>query len=516
MSFTRAIILGIALLVAAGTALFGGALSDAPPLRIGDVLRLNFPGEDAFNKDFQIDRAGSVELPEIGIMPIEGKPIPEATRLIREALARVYKNVDRLDISVKTRKLPITVLGYVKKPGPIELPSDANVQTALTEAGGLAQGAQLDKLQVRRKSKVLEFDYKKYLDSGDVAILPRLEPLDVVFVPASPLLGRVQTDKVDAVEKVGSTYAVQVFGAVAKPGRFEWSDGMTLFDILAHAGGPNARADTAHIKILKQADDHAQAVMFDLASFLSRGGSMNAVPKILAGYVVIVPELPLNPTDTKVNWVQQAPEQSIYVMGMVGVPGRYAFNNSMHFIDIIAAANGPTSTADLRNVRVSHRNARGSRVSKVDLARYFETGDDRLLPRVRPGDVIFVPDRNREWLDNSKESTIRVLGAVAKPGRYRFSDEMTLLDLLAEAGGPTRDAYQEKIIVVNMGCCSEQARAFNLVEFARTGDVARIPAIRAGDTVYIPDINQSDWYKISNALRDVVPIATVFALMRAF
>ncbi len=94
-------------------------------------------------------------------------------------------------------------------------------------------------------------------------------------------------------------------------------------------------------------------------------------------------------------------------------------------------------------------------MSKVNLARYFETGDDKLLPRVKPGDVIFIPDRNREWLDNPKESTVRVIGAVGKPGRYRFTDDMTLLDLLAEAGGPTDNALQSKIVVINV---SQQRR----------------------------------------------------------
>ncbi len=33
---------------------------------------------------------------------------------------------------------------------------------------------------------------------------------------------------------------------------------------------------------------------------------------------------------------------------------------------------------------------------------------------------------------------IRMLGAVHKPGRYRFHDSMTILDILAKAGGEDR------------------------------------------------------------------------------
>ncbi len=185
-----------------------------------------------------------------------------------------------------------------------------------------------------------------------------------------------------------------------------------------------------------------------------------------------MPSLPESPIDNKAKWVQLAKEDVIYIMGQVQIPGRYAFNKNMSFLDILSAANGPTQTADLRNVRVSHRGLPGSKVTQVNLAQYFATGDDKLLPRVKTGDVIFIPDRaNKEWFDDSKESTVRVLGAVARPGRYRFDNSMTLLDLLAEAGGPTSDAYQQKIVVVNLGCCREQARIFDLIQFAKTGDI---------------------------------------------
>ena len=49
--------------------------------------------------------------------------------------------------------------------------------------------------------------------------------------------------------------------------------------------------------------------------------------------------------------------------------------------------------------------------------------------------VFYIPEKDRIWLDQTKESTVRVLGAIHKPGRYPFNDTMTILDLLAQAGG---------------------------------------------------------------------------------
>lgn len=678
-----------------------GAQEDT--LRIGDVLAIDLPGEAALNKDFAIDRKGQILLPEIGAVKLAGKTLPEAGTLVREKLARVFRDLDRLTVTLKDRKLLVTVLGYVKTPGPVELTGDATIQMALNAAGGLAQGAQLDRMQLRRGKEILPFDYKKYLDSGDVSILPGLQPLDTIFVPASPLTGNVQIDfdgrtlaqagdgaedrtaikvfgevntpaifafkpgasavdmimraggvtrfasveqiriinqgkpivfnlqdyldtgdksrlpeiqkgatifvpkqveeirrgsltvyvmgevarpgafegkpgasfidilansggptrfadtrqirilradgkivmfdlvrfteaggsealppmlpgdaifvpeKTDTNEpswlKIPASRAIQVLGAVYKPGRFEWSDEMSLFDLIAQAGGPTARADLANLEVLRTDRDPATTERFDLGTFLEKGGDLARVPKLRAGYVVTVPELPQDPADNKAQWVRQAADRSIYIMGQVGAPGRYAFNEKLGFLDILGAANGPTGTADLRNLRISHRDGEGARVSKLDLARYFETGDESLLPKVRVGDVIFVPDRNRDWLEERKEDTVRVLGAISHPGRYRFTDDMTLLDLLAQAGGPTADAYQEKIIVVNLGCCQNEARIFNLVDFAKSGDVTRMPVVRVGDTVYVPSLSQSDWKIFMDDVRDAVSILSIFALV---
>ena len=167
----------------------------------------------------------------------------------------------------------------------------------------------------------------------------------------------------------------------------------------------------------------------------------------------------------------------------------------------------------MKNIRVSHRTQRGSRINKLDLALYFETGDDKLLPIVAPGDVIYVPARDCEWTEVKSEQTIRVLGAVGKPGRYNFDNSMTVLDLLTEAGGPTNAAWQEKIVVVNMVEGKQHAQSFNLVDFAKSGDFGRLPVIRAGGTVYIPSKDQSDWSLFMASVKDAVQVLSVVLLI---
>ncbi len=698
----RTLLVLVLLLLGAAPAWAQNGAAAQQRLNVGDVLQVLLPGEDAFANTFQIDREGRIDLPEAGPTELAGLTLRDARDKVRAALARHYRDLSRFNLVLRERKLLLSVFGYVKTPGPVELPATANVQQALAAAGGLAPGAQLDRLQLRRAGQEpVTFDYKRYLDTGDARLLPVLRPLDEVFVPASPQTGTVEmpfdgrsvggdaddrqsvrvfgevntagsfswrqgmtvmdaliraggvtrfagTEQVriiagaeprlfnlkafldtgnaalnpeiaagttifipvlsEAVRsgpsviymmgevqragafevRAGTSFfdilanaggptrfadtrnlriirgdgrevqmfdlggfiergggrppevrqgdaifipekqqqeatswlrtppsrAVRVLGAVRNPGRLEWSDEMSLLDLIAQAGGPTEHGDMANVQILS-GDRGGRSQRFDLKRFLEQGGALAALPVIRAGFTVTVPELPPSPpTDTRATWLRQRSDASIYVMGAVGAPGRYAFERGLSFLDIVSAANGPTPAADIINIRVSHRGQGRDRITRVNLAAYFETGDDTLLPPLQPGDVIYVPDRNRSWLEQAPGNVVRVLGAVGKPGRYPLSEGMSILDLLAEAGGPTRDALDTRIVVVNLSCCGNEARTFDLQGFARSGDFTQLPVVRQGDTIYVPTLQQSDWRLFFDNLRDVVSVITIFALLK--
>lgn len=678
-------------------------LAEEPVLSAGDIIQIVLPGEPDFDAPYQLDSRGVVTLPEFGALPLSGVDTDTARRRVKLALSSVYRDLSQLQVRIKERRLMISVMGFVKTPKDVDLPANGNVQMAISAAGGLRQGAQMNLFQLRRDGETTTFDYKHYLDTGDASVIPALRSGDTVFVPSSPLIGNVEVEfdartltaagdageeagavkvfgevqnpgtfsfksdqtvvdvimraggltryagvekirvindgapivfdlkkyfdtgdaallptltegatiyvpinvdevkagvrtvyvmgevakpgsyemteganffdvlanaggpnryaetrqlrvirangtvipfdlagytegrpgisvpaitpgdaifvpeKTDQLEKswlkIGTNRAIRIIGQVNKPGRYEWSSEMSLLDLVAHAGGPTQYGDATQIRILQQNGDQAEAIVFDLQGFINNGGSMDELPRLRAGDTVTVPELPRDPSDNRSQWTRLDSERAIYVMGSVGAPGRYAFNPTLHFLDIISAANGPTPGADIRNIRISHRNGHGAEVSKVNLALYFETGDPSLLPKVVPGDVIYVPNRDRDYTETDPGRMVRVLGSVRNPGRYTFDDSMTILDLLAEAGGPSADAWQEKIVVVHVVDGEPQATAFDLVQFARGGDFSELPVVRAGDTVYIPSVSQSDWQIFMNGVRDVFQVVSIFAIL---
>ncbi|ARV72563.1 SLBB domain-containing protein [Vibrio campbellii] len=670
-------------------------------VRVGDLVQINLPGEASLNKGFQVDKRGRINLPEIGPIFVAGYNEAQLQNVITDNLKTAFRDVDNVRVFVKEQQLLISVQGYVVKPGEYTLPSGSNIQMFLYEAGGMRAGAQLDKIIVKRGNRSIEFDYKLFLDTGDDSKLPALESLDVLFVPASPLVGNIEqefdaakfansgdsadsaraikvfgevnapgsftykpnTTLVDVIMRAGGvtryasveqirvitnntpvmfnlkryldsgdqsllpevlpgttifvpkqeeeikaganvvyvmgevahpgayegkkgasfmdilanaggptrfaesrqirvikadggvisfdltshteglsnqrvpavgpgdaifvpektdmnekswlkvapSRAVAVMGEVVRPGRIEWSDEMDLIDLIAHVGGPTRRADTSKVEV----SNNGKVTKFDLDKYILQGSPHSKLPRVSAGTVVRVHALPDDPSDNKSQWVSQSSDASIYVFGQINAPGRYRFTTEMHFLDILSAADGPTKDADIHNIRVTHRGLGYAKVSKLNLSLYFETGDESILPDVRPGDTIYIPEKDRNWLDRSKESTVRVLGEVHSPGRYVFNDNMTILDILAEAGGPSDSAYVEKISVVNMSCCQGQARVFNLAEFSKTANIYELPVIRAGDTIYVPHKDESFAEKARAGLRDLLQITTTIVLIGA-
>lgn len=675
-------------------------------VRVGDIISIMLPGEDSLNKGFQVDKQGRLILPEIGPISVVGKTEAQMVSTVTLNLKTILQDLTNLQVFISKRQLIVNIQGYVKQPGEYTLSDGDSVQLALYAAGGLRSGAQLNRLQLRRSNKVTTFNYKAFLDSGDQALLPTLQSLDTLFIPASPMVGNIEqefdpaklsqagdaadgkkaikvfgevnspgtfsykdgsnlvdvlmraggvtryagVEQIRVISKnqpalfnlkryldtgdssllppleVGSTIfvpkqeeeiksgsnmvyvmgevakpgafegkkgatfmdilanaggptrfaesrqirvikangvvinfdlsgytegtnyqrppaiaagdaifvpektdmnekswlkiapsrAVRVLGEVQHPGRIEWSDEMSFLDLLAHVGGPTLRGDTTRIEIVTpDASGKNHVYTFNLDSFISKGKPDSALPTIRAGATIRVHDLPQDPSDNKSQWVRQSSDSSIYVFGQVNAAGRYRFTNDMHFLDILSAADGPTMDADIHNIRITHRDKSYARVSKLNLALYFETGDESLLPKVKTGDTIYIPEKNRIWVDESKETTIRVLGAINKPGRYRFNDSMTLLDLLAEAGGPSDVAYLEKISVVNHSLNEGQARTFDLVEFSRTADFRSIPVLRAGDTVYIPNKDESTMEQVRVVMKDVFQVVATIALIGA-
>lgn len=147
------------------------------------------------------------------------------------------------------------------------------------------------------------------------------------------------------------------------------------------------------------------------------------------------------PTDV----VLAAPREFyVHVSGAVPAPGRVVVRALSRVEDALAATTGGDSPRELaaydeptdrrierrpalRNIRVVGADGREDR---VDLMRYFATGDVRFNPTLTDGAAVRLP-----LFDPDREG-VAVGGAVDRPGTYDVRPGDTAADLLAVAAGP--------------------------------------------------------------------------------
>ena len=85
-----------------------------------------------------------------------------------------------------------------------------------------------------------------------------------------------------------------------------------------------------------------------------------------------------------------------------------------------------------------------------------------------------------------------VLGEVNNPGVFKPQDNARLLDIIAMAGGYTKDASLGSVILVSGGLANPRARKINVARIMKGSDLRQNVYIQPEDIVYIPKTAISD------------------------
>jgi protein involved in polysaccharide export with SLBB domain len=192
-----------------------------------------------------------ISLPLIGEVRAAGLT-PEQLRQRLTALFAPYIRNPQVAVIVREfRRVRVTVLGQVVRPGVYELRQGATVLDALAAAGGLTEAAGLGEVKlVRGQTQPITIDLERLLLRGEVALNQRLEPGDTLVVPED------------------FTSRVYVLGEVTKPGVFPLRGPLTVLQALSLAGGPTRRALLNRSYVIRRAGEapQAQATTIQLAT----------------------------------------------------------------------------------------------------------------------------------------------------------------------------------------------------------------------------------------------------------
>lgn len=208
-----------------------------------DLVEIQVVEEPSLNLQRRVGDGGNLLLPLVGELRVDGLTAVEAAARLKQRLEESF--LQRASVSLRVvefRSQPISVIGAVRRPGPLELSGRWNLLDALTSAGGLDEKHGAFVSILRRANNGLHDQLKISLDDLLVKADPSVNiPIfanDVISVPtAEPI-------------------TVYLMGEVASTGALTFRVGQrpTLLTAIAQAGGLTKRAASS-ISVKRQRDD---------------------------------------------------------------------------------------------------------------------------------------------------------------------------------------------------------------------------------------------------------------------
>ena len=120
--------------------------------------------------------------------------------------------------------------------------------------------------------------------------------------------------------------------------------------------------------------------------------------------------------------VVQYQSKMVSILGNVFKPGRYPLDRSMNLTEVLAMAGGLTPDGSELITVIG-------KAGKVeyDLRNIVRKGDGTYNVNLGGGEIVYVP----------RAPLFYIYGEAQRPGSYRIEREMTVMQALAQGGGPT-------------------------------------------------------------------------------
>ena len=100
----------------------------------------------------------------------------------------------------------------------------------------------------------------------------------------------------------------------------------------------------------------------------------------------------------------------VNIWGFVRNPGQYMVPNNTDLISLLSYAGGPLEGAKLNTIQIVRNNSKdGNQVWKINVKKYIETADERLIPVLKPGDTIVVKGTTFHWITKSLDFVSKLL-----------------------------------------------------------------------------------------------------------
>jgi polysaccharide export outer membrane protein len=212
-------------------------LRKSPPLEYvlgpGDSVEISVFQQDEMKMEATISASGNISYYLVGDIQAGGLTQFQLRDHVEKAIAKFVKDPHVLVRITEYRSHKIFVLGQVNKPGVYIMRNNFSLVEGISAAGGIAPDAYLGGAYVVRDGKVLLINFQELIENGNMEENILLLSNDVIYIP----------DNRDR--------KIFVLGEVNRQTALPISDGMTLLEAIAEAGGFTRDARKGSILVMR-------------------------------------------------------------------------------------------------------------------------------------------------------------------------------------------------------------------------------------------------------------------------
>lgn len=415
-------------------------------LGAGDTIEIdifNVPEYSGENGRHRISGDGTLNLPLIGSVLLQGMTINQATEIIKEQygeyLQRPLITLKLLD----ARPIQVAIAGEVQRPGSYTVSPNSQGQNLgnltnsgggnlptvtriLQMAGGITSSADIRQVKIRRpmaggQETMVNLDLWELLQNGDLSQDISLRDGDRIYIPTVTDLNRHEARQLSSANFASNAdkpINVAVVGEVNRPGthvlnldQMAATDGENLSDsqplaavdrvgvftvtrAIKAAGGITPEADIRQIQVRRiSRTGTEQTVMIDLWKLL-QDGNLEEDISLQQGDTVIVPKAKSSDTQVSSNVATASFSPGIMRVSVVGEvlqPGTVTVPPNSSLNQAILAAGGlKVGQADSNGVELIRISPDGTVSRRTIAVNLSDDVNDTNNPVLRNNDVVMV------------------------------------------------------------------------------------------------------------------------------
>lgn len=411
-------------------------------LDFGDVLDVQIIGQIDVDKDFLINRDGSINLPDVGKVQIAGLSLADASSLIKAKIQSTFIGTEAFISLASLRDINVLVSGNAFNPGVYTVNGNSNLLHVLAIAGGINENGSYRQVDLIRNQEVIEtLDMYDVLITGLYNPKIKLKSGDVIFI--KPVKNIVSVD-----------------GAVQVPAKYELDDNQNLYHALEYANGLSKEADLKNIFLDRILDGRVKSLSIQnikqFKNILANDGDKVFIRKhsfrsvVINGAVLKPGKYLMAEGETINDLIKKAGgyTENAYPFGAVYENQQALTINKMakdilyeDFIDniITVSQKNPTGNFDLTAVIDLTKNLKNSIPNgRIVVDLLSESAANELV--IKDGDKLSIPE---------KTDNIYIYGEVSYEGAIRFMPSKQLSYYINKSGGLKENADDKAIYVLH-------------------------------------------------------------------